>query len=208
MAREIKKWLKTPASACEVAFWALQVHNSSPSGDRSALIVASVFTAFMAEGVIHCIGQASYQDWEKRQAIARLPWQERHKKVRHWLGLSNSTKDYQSIRSVLEAAFDFRNQLAHPKLLTSCEIGEENTHMLTPIPATHWERHLLEVQATYEVVKEYCQSLLDAAAAKLKEALQEHDLGRSKYPHLKNIEFESALLRGLLHGDAFSRSGP
>jgi hypothetical protein len=123
-------------------------------------------------------------------------------------GLSNSTEDYETITDVLKAVFNFRDQFAHPKLLTSSVMGEESNCILTSIPAVHWERDFDHVAQRFETIKEYCQSLLNTAADQMENASEENDFGRGKYPHLTDLLMEAGLLRGLLHGDAFSHVGP
>jgi hypothetical protein len=208
MPREIKKWLITPASAFKVASWALRLSKESSQEDRSALIASSVFTAFMIEGVVHCIGRVLCQSWEKgKRPMALASFPKRHAAVRALMQLDNTSIGYQGIPAVIDAVFKFRNQFAHPKILLSTSTGETGKFMLTPIPQVEWESQLSHVEAGFEKLKTYSQCLLDAAASQLDVAFA-HDFGHGKYPHLTNVQKEAALLRVLLRMEDFSVIGP
>jgi hypothetical protein len=204
MPRNIKKLLITPASACKVAYWAVGEREKRPEDERFASIAGSVFTAFMIEGVVHCIGCVLCPKWEDGEnPPARLRFPGRHKTVRALIHLDNTSGDYQRIQPIIKAVFNFRDQFAHPKILRSTSTGETSEFMRTPIPPTDWELQLSHVKTNFETLRKYGQCLLDGAADQL-DAAHARDFGRTDYPNLSNVQKEAALLRLLLEMEDFS----
>jgi hypothetical protein len=209
--RVTDKRVSAPALARNVASWAIKSAVSSPA-NKYALITAKVFTAFMVEGTVDLVGERLCSTWKSlpengRTALARQPLEDRHKKVRGLLGLDNSGCEYREIRLLVGPLITFRDSFAHPKL------HRETTQDRVPsgveaIPEIPWEKHdAAKIEADFQALEKYSQSLLDSAAACLERALADvSDLARQAYPHLQNLNLEAAQLRDLLRSESWSFS--
>jgi hypothetical protein len=180
--------------------WALESATQIEKGSYYALITAKVFTIFMFEGVIHHLGETLSPSWSerigKKPVAARESLPDRHKTVRRLLGRSNDASDFQSIQTLVQRLTDFRDSLAHPKVVretfkrTVKSPDEAKMELGLTFDAS-------EVPGDFKRLEAYSLELVDTAAALLETT--DWDEGRAKYPHLQDLEFEAGQLRCVLH---------
>ena len=182
-----------------------------PNGSYYALITAKVFTAFMFEGVVNHLGEKLCSTWNKsdpspKKALARQPLTERHKKVRRFLQLDNSGRQYEDISVLVDRLLKFRDSFAHPKICQQIIQDSVRTEFAA-IPSIEWETEIeaAKIECDYQEIEKYAIYLLDTAAACLENTFaQGWDAWQQAYPHLGDLRLEAAYLRGFLHSPAHS----
>lgn len=208
--------LVTAGVALRTARWAVQSAIANPESCEYALITSKVFSAFMFDGVVECLGEKLCSTWKEsrpapmgrrpRPALSHEPLRVRHRAVRGLLKMNSGDREFQEVRPLVEGFVRFRDSFAHPKTYRET-IQDRVRSECAPIPRIQWETGLEPntVEKDLWQLESYSIGLLDRGATLLEAALAK-GLYSQIYPHLDNIRNEAVYLRAFLHGTSHAIS--
>lgn len=127
-------------------------------------MAARLFIIFRAEGIINELGRILDENWKKTERNKKLL--DKHIFVCSTIGLSTCGEQFVSAHKLIEKLNDFRNELAHPKLVPfDEEISSTTLDRLSLPPTMHWQKMMEEhtEEAEYRQLEDYLWNLLKTA---------------------------------------------